>query len=125
MYDIEITWVDTGNLICKVIYNQNMPHKNLKTHLDRIADSDFFDELKTQYGVMVVGCIRTPTDTNIVNNYITMHDDGRIDVSSSNTVQVELEDDKKTFYVETDGDKEDIQKIVDKFKNAMKVVEPK
>jgi len=125
MNDIEITWVDANSVICKVIYNLNMPHKNIKTHLDNIADSEFFTDLKTRYSVMVVGCVRDPSDTNIVNNYITMHDDGKTDVSSSGNVQVELKDDKKIFFVETDASTDDIQKTVEKFKNAMKVVEPK
>jgi len=125
MNDIEITWIDANNVICKVIYNTNMPHGSINKHINQIADTEFFTELKTQYNVMVVGCIRNPSDTNIVNNYITMHDDGQTDVSSSGNVQVELNDDKKVFYVETDATVEDIQQTVEKFKNAMKVVEPK
>jgi len=122
MNDIEIMWIDDKNLICKVIYSKNVPYNHIKNHLNEIADSEFFENLKAQYSVMVVGCIRNPTDTNIVNNHITMHEDGGIDVSSAGTVQVELKDEKKIFSVDTDLSDEDIKHTVDRFKHAMKFI---
>jgi hypothetical protein len=122
MNDIEIVWIDETNIIIKCIYNEHMPQNKLKLHMDRIAESEFFTVLKSKYNLVCVGCIRKQPDSHVTNNYISMHEDGTLDVSSENNVTVKLESDRKIFSVDTDSDKEEIEKVVSKFENSMRFI---